>query len=358
MNIAFVSSTKKWGGVKTWYLEYALLLQGSGHTISMYARQPEFLEKAARCLKNVSAVDFGIDFNPAAILRFYREFKRSRVDVVIVNVGKDLSTAGVAARMLGIPVIQRIGLPDDIRPAARPRLLHRYVDPFFLCPCAYIAEGLLKGQPWLNASRVKVILNGKIPSSHRLTVKRPLRLIATQQLNQDKGHLTLLKAAADLRDENFTLDIVGSGKIEAELKQAAFELGLSDKVIWHGFSSNVEAKLEQADIFLLASLSEGLPNTLLEALAAGLIPICRDVGGVKEVWPQSMARWMLPYEADHLDFAQKIRNALQLPDDELLALKTAARHTCETVCNQIEQAKLLEQWLLEIIEKWNGRAQA
>ena len=255
----------------------------------------------------------------------------------------------MAARLLGLPVVQRIGLPGDISPRLKTRLLHAWIRPAFLCPCRFIAEGFVKELPYVRPEDVHVILNGKKAVSEPLEGHHPRRLICTQQLNPDKGHDVLLQALAGLSDP-FELHIWGKGRAEVSLKTLADELGLGQRVFWHGFSLNIMEALRQGDIFLLASLSEGLPNTLLEAMAAGLLPVCRDVGGVREVIPEDLWAWLLPYEADEAAFAEALRRALTLPDADLLALRERARQACREDFDIDRQAERLEGWLQSVVQ--------
>jgi glycosyltransferase involved in cell wall biosynthesis len=144
------------------------------------------------------------------------------------------------------------------------------------------------------------------------------------------------------------LHIAGTGSQENYLKDLADSLGLSNRVIWHGFITDVPDLLRQADIFLLASLSEGLPNTLQEALAAGLLPIIRDVGGTREVISPALEPWMLPYEADAQAFKDVIHRAMLLEDEELLRLREEARQACIAFCDLETKTTELEIWLEEI----------
>jgi len=344
MRIAFVNATRKWGGVKTWTLDFAERLTAFGHDVRVYGRQPEFVAEAQRRVGHGAPVNFGCDLNPAAVAYFFRAFRQQRTDVVIVNIGKDLATAGVAARLLGIPVVQRIGLPNDIPARLKTRLLHAWVRPVFLCPCQYIADGFARSLPYVDPADVHVVLNGKTPSTAPLAVHAPRRLIATQQLNPDKSHETLLRALAAI-NAPFELHMVGTGSEEVRLRGLAAALGLGDRVRWHGFSTDVPGLLAQADIFLLASRSEGLPNTLLEALAQGLLPVARDVGGVREVFTPELERWLLPYESGPDAFADALRAALSLSDDDLLAARRASREACRARCDLDAKARELEGWL-------------
>ncbi len=270
MNIAFVNATYGWGGVKTWYLQVAEGLSRRGNRVFSYARQPEFASLVRERTGHGEVVRFGADLNPATVCFFLAEFRRHAIDLVLTNIGKDLATAGVAARLLGIPVVQRVGLPRDIPYRFKTRLLHTWINPHFLCPCRYIAEGLVQNLHYIHKEYVHVVLNGKKAATIPPVLHSPRRLIATQQLQPDKGYDVLLRAMALLDDVSCELHIWNVGKSERDLRQLSADLGLADRVFWHGFSFNIMDELQSGDIFLLYSWVEGLPNTLLEAKAAGI----------------------------------------------------------------------------------------
>jgi hypothetical protein len=62
MNIAFINSTHKWGGVKTWILDFAQELSKKTHRIYIYGRQKEFINKSLKFGLDAQKVNFGIDF--------------------------------------------------------------------------------------------------------------------------------------------------------------------------------------------------------------------------------------------------------------------------------------------------------
>jgi glycosyltransferase involved in cell wall biosynthesis len=79
------------------------------------------------------------------------------------------------------------------------------------------------------------------------------------------------------------LTIVGSGASEGALRALAEELGVAERVRFVGFQAEVRPWLLEADGFVLSSLWEGLPVSLLEAGACGLPAVATDVAGVREV---------------------------------------------------------------------------
>lgn len=82
--------------------------------------------------------------------------------------------------------------------------------------------------------------------------------------------------ALDNTFENWRLLIVGTGELEDEIKQKAEKLGLSRKIVFTGYRTDVYKLLQAADCLIMPSLWEGFPISTIEAQAAGLAVICSD----------------------------------------------------------------------------------
>ena len=110
-------------------------------------------------------------------------------------------------------------------------------------------------------------------------------IIQVARLNRLKDHETALRAIRILRDQcpKARLVLIGEGEERAKIERLRIELGLEDCVELLGTRLDVPRLLEGADIFLLSSLSEGIPLTLMEAMACGLPCVATRVGGVPEV---------------------------------------------------------------------------
>ncbi len=355
MNIFFVNSTNKWGGVKSWTLDVGAGLKERGHRVAIAGRPGPFVDKASEMGLEAMPVSFGPDFNPLLIARFMRMFKKRGTSLVVVNVGKDMRSAGIAAKLLGIPVVHRVGLAGDMLNTWKVRSLHRWVRPRILVPCEQIKTGLLRELAYLTPEEITVILTGKEPSPTPVrNVHAPLRFISTSQLNADKGHGDVLQAMAELkkRGYDFVYHIVGTGRIESELKALASSLGLDDHTVWHGFQKDVRSVLRQADIFLLPSRREGLPNTLLEAMAEGLVCVSRDVGGVKECWPEDGKALLLQESATSKNFADIMASLLRASDKHLLNLKILfEKHAASN--SRERMTILLENYFHNVVGKQN-----
>jgi hypothetical protein len=115
MNIAFVNSTRKWGGVKTWCIDTAAALKESNIDSVILGKDKRFVDRAAQKKIESYHIKFGADYNPILIYKLYSFFIKRKISYVVSNVGKDIKSAGIAARIAGIPLIIHIGSPGDIK---------------------------------------------------------------------------------------------------------------------------------------------------------------------------------------------------------------------------------------------------
>ncbi|MBN2374472.1 glycosyltransferase [bacterium] len=107
------------------------------------------------------------------------------------------------------------------------------------------------------------------------------------RLHRDKGVETLLEGAAlAIKSQpgvRLKLLIIGDGPEKGRLSNMAKRLGIMDRVIFAGFQPDIIPWISSLDIFCLTSREEGMPQSLLEAMALGKPLIATNVGGVDEV---------------------------------------------------------------------------
>ena len=111
-------------------------------------------------------------------------------------------------------------------------------------------------------------------------------LVASGRLVRMKGFDLLLRAMAEAAQALPAADltILGEGALEGELKALAANLGIGRQVRFEGFQTNPYPWMKHADLFVLSSRYEGLPNVMLEALALGTPVVGTDCpGGVREI---------------------------------------------------------------------------
>jgi len=153
----------------------------------------------------------------------------------------------------------------------------------------------LAGQLNVDPSRIHIVRNGITPQAPSpqgvAALRRQLQLPegpvigAVASLTPKKGHAFLFQALAALPDrgQRWSLVLAGDGSERAALEALAAQLGIADRVRFLGVCPQVADLLSLVDVFVLSSLSEGLPLALLEAMAAGKAVVATDVGGVPEV---------------------------------------------------------------------------
>jgi glycosyltransferase involved in cell wall biosynthesis len=112
-----------------------------------------------------------------------------------------------------------------------------------------------------------------------------LVIMQVARLDWLKDHLTALRAMGRLIHDNPSarLVLVGDGPERGAIEHEIERLGLDDYVRLLGLRHDVARLLKAADIFLLSSISEGIPVTVIEAMAAALPVVSTDVGGVSEM---------------------------------------------------------------------------
>ena len=121
-----------------------------------------------------------------------------------------------------------------------------------------------------------------------------------------KNHLCLVRAAGRLKDSHpqLRLFFVGTGfpgdpeNSEEEVRSLIQALGLQDRVIMAGYRDNIPELLSAFDAFCLPSFSEGLPVSVLEAMAAGVLVIGSEVAGISEVVSNGENGLLFPSDRD------------------------------------------------------------
>lgn len=177
----------------------------------------------------------------------------------------------------------------------------------------------------------RVIPNGveapELPEVRRRAAGDPAVLGAVGRLEPEKGIDDLLQALALLQasGSDLRLLIYGTGSLRPELLRTARRLGVEDRVELRGFEANRSLIFSSMDLFVLPSLREGTPNSLLEAMAHGLATVATPVGGVPELVENGREALLVP-PRDPSALAAAIDRLLSDPD-MAHAMGAAARAT-------------------------------
>lgn len=289
LTVAFVNFTRKWGGVRTWTLDFGQALSALGHRVVTILRPGTAFEEACSASAfSVHALRPGFKYNPLAIVRIMRTLRREKADVVVVNISKDLDVGAVAAKLCSLPVVHRVGLAEDFRDTTEERWRHRFLVDRILVPSQYLRTGLLERLDWLRPAEISVIPNSKALDRYALAPGSggpEVVFGVTSQLSPSKGHTYLLQAMQSLVADGRTvrLRVAGTGSLEESLKAEARDRGLGRIVEFLGFQTDIPAFLATVDVYVLPSANESFSNAVLEAMASALPVVAFEAGGVPEV---------------------------------------------------------------------------
>lgn len=232
--------------------------------------------------------------------------------------GPPSTVALIASRLSGVPWSFTAHLADI---QARNLLYEKCASPVFVRFIAHAMQDLMREcAPGVNESKWIVV---------RLGIELPLRrkgspptndppvVLFAARFDPEKRHATLLKAIATLvrEGEQLELWLAGSGRLLPSTKRQAVELGIENVVRFLGYTPNAEILewLESGRVDVVAQPSdwEGVPVSLIEALAHGVPATASDVGGVAELVGEGCG--LLVPEGDHNALADAIRRLLNSP---------------------------------------------
>jgi glycosyltransferase involved in cell wall biosynthesis len=246
----------------------------------------------------------------------YGSFRRSRPDVVHCHNATAAIIAAFPARCAGVKTViaTRHGLvkpPYQIRRELKFALASRWCD-WIVGVCESTRTNLL-AVPFAARDKIIHIYNGACPADVRAIprTKRGFTLLYVGRLAPLKDHATLLRAVALTRSHHpdVQLWIVGDGPLQLSLRKLTYELGLNDSVTFFGEQADVSPFMLAADLFVSASVTEGLPVSLLEAMSVGLPAVVTDIGGMGEIARLSGAVTLVP-SSDPKGMASALSDAI------------------------------------------------
>ncbi|MFQ6334976.1 glycosyltransferase family 4 protein [Methylophilus sp. 3sh_L] len=180
----------------------------------------------------------------------------------------------------------------------------------------------------------------------------PVKLLYVGRLAAEKGVPVLLKSLIDLKNEGyqFHLTLLGDGPERASLESEVDKHGLTEMVFFGGFASQetVRETLLASDVFILPSFAEGVPVSLMEAMACGIPVIGTNVGGVTELIEHGVSG-MVVAPSDEQALKSAIFRYIKHPELRE-TVRSAARETIESDFNFKIEVSKLEQLIREQVQ--------
>jgi glycosyltransferase involved in cell wall biosynthesis len=302
-------------------------------------------------------LNINITQNVTALYKLLRLCSEQKIDIIHTDGPRNTFYAGIVARIKRIPLIWHVRVSDHDR---YDRLLYLLSSKIIL-----VANALRTRFDWVGSSKFITIYNGvdlseprpekSVPSvREQYGIDRKTLLIAAiARIEPLKGQRYLIEACGRLRDNLDVCvlligDIVDSGYRD-ECKTLARELGIENLLIFVGYQNNIDQFLSEIDLFVLPSLSEAFPRSVIEAMGAGKPVIVTDVGGCSEAVEDKVSGFVVPAR-DSKALADVIHKLCK--DSKLKSkLGQAARVRAEKMFGIVKNVKQTEQVYLNILGK-------
>jgi glycosyltransferase involved in cell wall biosynthesis len=320
LRIVHLVASLEIGGLERLVVDLAREQRQSGHEVSiccLYRRGP-FAEDAEAAGIPVTCFNKTDGIHPGVFLRLTRKLRQSLPDVVHTHNTLVHHYGALAAKLAGVSVVintrHGLGLVDpQANPQPKAERIFRATLPFThaVSTVSDSTRQLLVDRCSIPQRKTTVILNGV--ATERFTKRRArpgsarprIRFGTLGRLVAIKDQATLLRAFAIVARQlpQAELHIAGDGPELPSLRHLISEASLEARVTLTGAISDSAGFLSRLDIFVLSSLSEGLPVVILEAMASGLPIVSTRVGGTPEVAPEGLVAWYCP-PASPVELAQ------------------------------------------------------
>jgi glycosyltransferase involved in cell wall biosynthesis len=253
-------------------------------------------------------------------VKLYKFLKKNRIDIIQIygfwtNIG-----GRIAAKLAKVPVVITGQRTED----SWRKPIHSFLDRFTSRWVDLYISVFNKGKELL-------IKRDRIPERKIVVVHNGIDLNWTNQVyrnnvnfptigmvaafNQFKTQEVLIQAAPKIMEKflNAKFILTGCGNTEKKMSEMINNLGLNSQFTLPGFIKDIRQILSQIDIFVLATRTEGLPVSILEAMAIGIPVVASNVGGILELIDNGNTGILVePYNSEQL--ASAIIEILQNPE--------------------------------------------
>ncbi len=234
---------------------------------------------------------------PHSLVRLGWNLKKRPVDLLVLLTGVPNIWGRLLGRLTGVPLIvgnwRGTGCPE--------RNFEKWFWPLadhFSCNAQVLKKLMMDRFP-IAEDRITVIHNGVDldyfqPAAAPPPSDQPV-VLCIARLVPEKDHETLIEAFVRVarRHPEAELWLVGDGPRRRAIRRLADELLPPRRLRLFPGQSDISPLLQRSSLFVLSSVQEGLPNVVLEAMAAGLPVVATDVGGLSELVEHGKTGWLV-----------------------------------------------------------------
>ena len=239
--------------------------------------------------------------------------------------------------LLRVPTVVKLGRGGehfDLRLVAKKKLIGRWMAPIvadltscFVANSADIVHDLHAFG--IGPERIRRLPNGveTLPQLERRDYSgRAARFLYAGRFDVEKALARMIRDFCRLPGQGATLTLVGSGACDAELRELVATLDAGDRVFIRPPVNDVIPLFAQADFYVSTSTSEGMSNSLLEAMSASVPPITSRVSGVDDIVDDGRSGFI--FDADDSDgFVRALAEAMAVDADRWRQMSAAAHAT-------------------------------
>jgi glycosyltransferase involved in cell wall biosynthesis len=265
------------GGLESDAIKYAKRLSAITHTILIVKRNTFLSSKAANddCIKI-----YDISFWGSVSLSLHFSIKKIIIENNIKNIvffgASELKTLYFTFKDLDVNFIIRHGTRKGPKNKWYHSRIYSIVD-YHIGISKDLTNNIKKSVPFHKSTVIKTIYPSIVFNSKPKPriLDNQIKILNTGRIAEGKGHIDLINACKVLYEKkfNFVMNIVGDGNSSyvEKIKKHANNMAYSNKIIFHGYQSNITKHLNNNDIFLFPSHGEGLSNSFTEGLSHGLV---------------------------------------------------------------------------------------
>lgn len=308
-HVAFYIGSLSKGGAERVFVNLAEYFASKDYQVTMvtqYERENEYAlpEGVRRVISDITAEEEGgrIGNFVKRYCKLRRIFKEIGADVVLSTFGKNNLMAICANFFLPTKVV--VSVVAEPREEYPNRLMRFLAKTLF-----YFADGIVMqttdAVKFFQRSLQKrcVILKNSLNPAFvrpRFEGKRQQEIVAVGRVDENKNQRMAIRAFAQIADQfpDSRLTIYGEGELRQQLCREIRELGMEDRISMPGAVTDVPERIEKAYAFVLTSFTEGMPNTLIEAMALGLPCVSTDCpcGGPKDLIEDGVNGYLVPVD--------------------------------------------------------------
>lgn len=262
----------------------------------------------------------GFDFS--IIRKLVKIFKQEKTDVIHTHLY--LTVYAIPAAILA-GVKKRVHTLHSLAGKENGRLGRFFNKCFFkinkVVPVALspLVQESISKEYGIKKEKIPVVFNGidlsKCLEKQDYTLGEKITILHIGRFMEPKNHLGLIEAfcAFYAKHPNSRLQLIGDGEKRETIEKTVVDRGLSNAVEFLGLQDNVYGYLHNADIFILPSLYEGIPMTLVEAMGTGLPIVATNVGGIPDMVKNNESAILTSFDCQEIvDALVKLSDNIEL----------------------------------------------